>query len=413
MRLPAILQETIDCNRELAAGVLQRISDLKDEISSNGKVQALTAPQPEIGWDKYAAAHVGQHYLDIPWFFLENYVYKRLLDILRPDYPAVDPFHLQKVKSMTAATNGFASTVLPLADAAFHEVLFRSLWGNRADLSLTGGKVHTSAVTTGSTADAIQAQKDEHAALLLCDDSAAVERLLATAAGAPAPCQTGSEAPSMRDREVMIVLDNCGLELLTDLVLVHSLLKHGYATNVTLMCKTSPVFVSDALIYDVHAHIDWIGTALPAALTSAPPATGSASVSPSSATAAAAAVALASSLKRYLSDGRLRLESHPFFTSPLAGWDMPGDLKGRLEGVTLAIVKGDANYRRLLGDRHWPHNSPFADVVAYCPCPLVALRTCKAGLIVGISAEAEARAAGAHPKDWLVSGMYGVVQLKA
>jgi hypothetical protein len=69
-----------------------------------------------------------------------------------------------------------------------------------------------------------------------------------------------------------------------------------------------------------------------------------------------------------------------------------------------------ANYRRLLGDRHWRHDTPFAAAVGYFPAPLVALRTCKAGLVVGVAPEAEARAAAAHPADWLTSGRYGLVQ---
>ena len=73
------------------------------------------------------------------------------------------------------------------------------------------------------------------------------------------------------------------------------------------------------------------------------------------------------------------------------------------------MLKGDANYRRLLGDRHWPHDTPFGVVAAAVPCPLLALRTCKAGLVVGVPPDVEARAAARHG-DWLTSGGYGVAQ---
>jgi hypothetical protein len=91
---------------------------------------------------------------------------------------------------------------------------------------------------------------------------------------------------------------------------------------------------------------------------------------------------------------------------------MPQDLRAALAPCALAVFKGDANYRRLLGDLHWPRQRAFEAVVgAYAPCPVLALRTCKCGLAVGIAAQEEARAAPASPSDWLTSGRYGLIQL--
>jgi hypothetical protein len=85
-----------------------------------------------------------------------------------------------------------------------------------------------------------------------------------------------------------------------------------------------------------------------------------------------------------------------------------------VRGGALAVFKGDANYRRLLGDAHWPHATPFARVVGgHAPAPVLALRTCKAGLVVGLAPEAAARAAAERPADWLTSGTFAVAQLCA
>lgn len=46
----------------------------------------------------------------------------------------------------------------------------------------------------------------------------------------------------------------------------------------------------------------------------------------------------------------------------------------------LVFLKGDANYRRLIGDRLWQTDTPFADVAGYFPTKLCALRTLKAEL---------------------------------
>lgn len=47
---------------------------------------------------------------------------------------------------------------------------------------------------------------------------------------------------------------------------------------------------------------------------------------------------------------------------------------------SMVFVKGDANYRRLIGDRLWPTDTPFSDVAGYFPARLCALRTLKAEL---------------------------------
>jgi Damage-control phosphatase ARMT1-like domain len=67
---------------------------------------------------------------------------------------------------------------------------------------------------------------------------------------------------------------------------------------------------------------------------------------------------------------------------------MPQRLRDEFSGKSVAnpdsgssamvFVKGDANYRRLLGDRTWPLDTPFGDVVSYFPVPVCALRTLKA-----------------------------------
>ena len=63
------------------------------------------------------------------------------------------------------------------------------------------------------------------------------------------------QSGNARGRHITIVLDNCGLELCTDLVLAEMLLISGIAATITLYAKEHPIFVSDALPSDVHHHI--------------------------------------------------------------------------------------------------------------------------------------------------------------
>jgi len=72
-------------------------------------------------------------------------------------------------------------------------------------------------------------------------------------------------------------------------------------------------------------------------------------------------------------------------------------------------LKGDAHYRRMLGDRHWPFDAPLDDATGYLPSPTLALRTLKSEVAVGLSEEAMARAR-AGSADWAINGEWGVVQ---
>lgn len=86
---------------------------------------------------------------------------------------------------------------------------------------------------------------------------------------------------------------------------------------------------------------------------------------------------------------------------------MPSDIIADLQQSTLCFIKGDANYRRLLGDREWPLSLPFGHVVSYWPCPVAPLRTLKAELGCGMAADKVQAAKDRDPKDWMVTGKYG------
>jgi hypothetical protein len=91
--------------------------------------------------------------------------------------------------------------------------------------------------------------------------------------------------------------------------------------------------------------------------------------------------------------------------------EMPADLRWALGEMDLVIIKGDANYRRLVGDRHWPPTIPFGDLTAYFPASTVALRTFKSELVVGLS-PGQAEQAAAEESEWLVNGKRGVIQAR-
>lgn len=279
VRLPAIVEETVKSNDGAPGEWKAGMAALADEIRADGTITALEG-DPDAGWaSSYTAPYIGQRWGSVPWFFLENYAYRRILALCRAHAGAPgDPFIGQKRHALLTAIEPFCETVVPVAVAVaaggsvsdatlghLHAVVLRSLWGNRADLSLTGGKPHVHAPSGSSnsssssgtpTAAAAAAATATPDPTVLCDDWAAIRHLLtplpvppattpddaaATPTSADAATSAATAAATAGDgsrrRTVTIILDNCGLELLTDLVLVAALLRGRHASAVHLHCK--------------------------------------------------------------------------------------------------------------------------------------------------------------------------------
>ena len=83
-----------------------------------------------------------------------------------------------------------------------------------------------------------------------------------------------------------------------------------------------------------------------------------------------------------------------------------------LSHARLVIIKGDANYRRLLGDSRWPTTVPVQDAIPYFPAPFVALRTMKSDPIVGLK-PGLAEMLDKEDTEWRVNGKRGIIQFVA
>jgi uncharacterized protein with ATP-grasp and redox domains len=331
-----------------------------------------------FAWNTYLESYKNQRWLDVPWFFAETYFFRLILDItnyFRPgEWQGVDPFELQKSQGLEASLD----SIILLGDrvnnwldnsqltgesnqTALIALLYFSLWGNRVDLNLW------SAFETDRSRFDIQTQL----AHILVDDAFKVTELLTSSQGG----------------RIDFVVDNAGFELVCDLCLVDFLLTSGLVNQVYLHLKPHPTFVSDAMIKDVHETTRFLA-----------------------ATSHQKVISLSERLQENIGSGRLVLSDDYFWTSPLAFWEIPNSLKNELANANLIIVKGDANYRRLLGDRHWDFTSDIADIVSYLPVPMVALRTLKSEVVVGLKPEVIEKVAKSD-SSWLTNGQWGVLQL--
>lgn len=104
-----------------------------------------------------------------------------------------------------------------------------------------------------------------------------------------------------------------------------------------------------------------------------------------------------------------KLESDFYWNSPEPFWQgMPNEITNNLSQSIITIVKGDANYRRVHGDLHWPYTYKTNQLASYFPSTFVMLRTLKSEVQSGLDDETLNWVS--KEEDWLVTGKFGVIQ---
>ena len=337
----------------------------------------------------------------IDTFLLENLVYRLVLDAtgyFKPGSPlqGLDPFHAHKEEALAAVSSGGAlkkvasvhqsflsdlgggevQVTKSLSFSSFAAKVCLMLWGNRADLSLSAGEAvslpkDTPNAATGESGGEGGA-KSAPETMLLVDHTEDV----------------WNHVESF-DR-VALILDNCGLALCTNLVFAEMLLTSGCAEHITLYAKSHPVFVSDATCADVATHVDVVAGRLGSGCR----------------------------LREHLREKRLSVVADPFFTSGHPYREISTaapELARELSSQDLAIFKGDANYRRLLGERTWSPVTPWVEVVGHFSGTVhtLALRTLKFPLTAGLSPSGITAARAAFGGRWDCKGQCGVIQFAA
>jgi hypothetical protein len=354
VRVPKILEEVLHRN-EYAPSIRRAVEVLAESIRANGSIPPLSFPAPDEA--EWAGELTNEGWLASTWFVAECYVYRCLMAAVRYWETSRDPF--APAKEAELAGEGLwkalsASLEPEPADAREKVVALmgRALWGNRVDLSYA----------VGSAFGAHGADDD-----WLVDDRVWAAGALLTPGG-----------------DVHVVADNTGSELAMDLALADALIGAAGA-RVSLHVKMHPMFVSDATERDV-----WD-------LVRAMSAKGGVEAE------------LALRLGRAFDEERLRVLPDFFWNGPRFLWDRPERLARELDAATIVVFKGDANYRRVVGDAIWPDGATFAGATAYFPAPLVCLRTMKSDSLVGVPA-ARTSALDAIDPEWRINGRRGLVQ---
>lgn len=370
-RKPEILRQVIADN-DYPPDVVTALETFAEEL--RGEQVRLLSAEDGPGWEVWHPiwrAYEGATWLELPWYFAESFFYWRLLNAVgyfrSGSLKGKDPFAPAKQRELARQWNSiqrlaaFASRIPADAEEVhlhFETLLHYTLWGNRADLS-------NQAVSESRGAQPMQREREN----LLQDDT---DALLHGWASQTMPL-------------AVFINDNGGIELAADLALADFLLRTRRAERIIFHLKVAPFFVSDAMPQDADTLLARLAG-----------------------DAHAETRALGHRLHAHLEEGRLRWETHPFWNSPQMLWEIPEDLRDSIEAASLVILKGDANYRRLLGDLHWPATTSVQDVARYFPADLLIMRTLKSEIVVGL-AEGQAETLFQDDPDWLINGQRGLI----
>ncbi|MCY4063555.1 MAG: ARMT1-like domain-containing protein [Chloroflexi bacterium] len=375
VRLPAIIDETIALNSDYPPDITRRLCMLRNDIASGARIDdmELTHTGDEAAWSSALQKQrdiVGGEptWHNAEWFFAETYAYRCLIEAARWHESGRDPFLPKKLDELhgDALWQLIERAYQPLdsPDSEVRRAVEFALWGNRIDLSYAASMERGTSISADD---------------LLVDDREALMTYLS---------ESRMSGEGVRGHApAHIVADNAGSELAMDLALSDALLRH-VTPRVVIWLKAHPTFVSDAAPADV-----WMMLAEMEGRGPKP-------------------AALARRLRAAWDEGRLRFLPHPYWNSSRLLWDLPAPLWKQLNEARLVIIKGDANYRRAVGDCLWTPYTPFGDVVNYLDAPVLCLRTLKSDPVVGLQSAGTAEQLDCCDPDWRVNGKRGLIQFK-
>ncbi|KAK5121911.1 hypothetical protein LTR85_004483 [Meristemomyces frigidus] len=433
----AVSKESDAEKREEGKQITAGLAKLKYEVQHDRQLSPLVDDgSPDIaGYNAELKQRGEPKWFNVPWLFSECYLYRRMATLFSTSqhWKSYDVFSKQKMSTFRSSrpavielaaryndlTKQLRSTDSALANASeeereqaqqavFTEMCEICLWGNATDLSLL----------TNLSYDDIQklqgseSRKANEKNIVVNDFPAAFATL------------KQAQKSGAKERRVDIVLDNAGFELFVDLVLAGYLLQSGLATHIVLHPKNIPWFVSDVVPKDFSDLLNVLVQAK------------SFYETPSEDDEARGVTPQSLSDKEQqdlkllfenwgglYAEGKIVLRPNGFWTEGGSYWRLPAtapSLYADLKESELVIFKGDLNYRKLTADAMWDPTTPFAEAIGPMGrgsgVRVLALRTCKADVVVGLSEGEDERLKGMEggggeggARKWAWSGKWAVV----
>lgn len=360
------------------------ISKLKYELQTDKPFKTLEDDGSDVRvWNDFIESldeDKRSHYSGI-WLHAECYLYRRIKSMFLESATlrTFDYFGLQKREAFTGSLSAFITLATHMTEMrqlqttdevreGFEKLLKVNLWGNRIDLSLSGGQNVTQCLDPFAMIGGLEecilanASEDIWAALQSCTSSTTID----------------------------LIHDNAGYELFTDLVLIDYMLTHGIAERVRCHVKTIPWFVSDVMPEDFKWTLDQLNSSDNLELRG-----------------------FGMRLGEYIQGGRMVCIANDFWTSPydfVAIQAKNEKLFQALQESKCLIFKGDLNYRKLMGDINWEPTTEFETALrTFRPSNLCALRTIKADTVSGLR-QGVAEMLGEKDSKWMETGEFGLIQ---
>ncbi|XP_043858440.1 damage-control phosphatase ARMT1-like isoform X2 [Dromiciops gliroides] len=376
------------------------ISKIRNELQADEPLLPLTDNWVDTDiWNKYLEY---QHSLlnennkkiswfHSPWLYVECYMYRRVHEALMLSSPIsdFDVFKESKDQNFLESQEAIMSLCNYLEELnrriknldehqlkdEFFKLLQISLWGNKCDLSLSGGQ------SSSQMSSPLTALEDLKPFILVNN----MDNLWSVLINRKKMSQ--EKFPSIR---VDFVLDNAGFELVTDLVMADFLLTSKLATEIHFHGKSIPWYVSDTNKNDIN----WVLEELKAANTKC-------------------MFECGVNWELYFKKHTWIYQDHMFWTLPHEYCTMAQvapDLYAELQKSNLILFKGDLNYRKLVADRKWEFTVPFHQALnGFHPAPLCSIRTVKAEVQVGLAPGQGEQVTVSDP-NWMTTGKYGIFQ---
>ena len=360
-RKPVIIDQILIDN-DYPSVIQSKLMTLRSELTS-GQIRLLeeeTEDKPT--WDHDIRPWLGKTWLEIPWYLAEAFFSRRVLEATGYFHPGPwqnkDPFQKLKdaeiQKALPFFTQSYLETRTEPSPENFKKIIKDALWGNQVDLSNLDKELSTHVRPEGK---------------LLRDDTLEAYDFL-------------TEKPA----DIIYFFDNVGKELYFDLAALDYLLQNKFAASITCLLKNQPFFVSDVMEKDFMQALDQLLSSEESQLKN-----------------------LAHRLKAALAEGSIRIQTPPFLTTGRMYRQLPDHLKALLHDADLALLKGEVNYRRLVGDRHWDAITPIGRAAGYFPATFLSLRTIKAELLLGLTEAQMDRLAREAEPGWMITGDWGLI----
>ncbi|KAI5365036.1 hypothetical protein Slin15195_G045740 [Septoria linicola] len=433
----AVSKETDPEKVEEGKKVTNDLATLKYELQHNRQLTPL--PQdgsPDIfAYNQELEQRGSPKWHDVAWLYAECYLYRRIATIfaLSKHWKSYDVFSKQKMSTFRSSrpavlelaaryndlSQQLESNKSALATASeeeraqaeklyFVEMSEICLWGNATDLSLLTNLSYDD-IQKLQGSNARKANEDK----ILVND---FDKAFATLKQA--------QKHGAKERRVDIVLDNAGFELFVDLILAGYLLQSGLATHIVLHPKNIPWFVSDVVPRDFADLLSVLVNAKQFYETPSEEDTArGVTPHPLSDKEASDLETLFKNWSSLYAEGQIVLRPNPFWTEGGSYWRLPITAPALYEDLKqseLVIFKGDLNYRKLTADAQWDPTTPFAGAIGPMGpgsgVRVLALRTCKADVVVGLPKgkdeelkKAQDGGEDGNKRKWGWSGKWAVV----